>query len=495
MNLIGTTLNNYTFEKEIGDGGMANVYLAKHSTLGHKVAIKVLKHEFVQHPNIRKRFLAEARNLAKMDHPHVVKVTDLIDAGDIVAFAMEYIEGQTLQEYIDQQGPLKDETISALWKQMIAAIDYIHDQGFVHRDVKPSNFMLGKDGKIKLLDFGIAKNNNTDTLDYTKTGLSQQMGTPLYMSPEQIKSTSDVTKATDIYSLGIVLWQMVKGKNVYNPQELSLAEIQAAIIRDPLPLTNTKWDSIIISATQKDPLKRSLEPQDDVIRKLAPASKITSRRIGLAFGLILTIVLLFIFIRGKEVESSQTQSASAQTNVMKDTMRRLNSEPKRDTILQTRNEIEKKDSIKNAASDKISKEKDPNKPIIKPSKNEKSGPEKKLELGDSYEGGIVFYLNEDKTHGLICSQYDLGKFDWFDAKQLCSEASYGGNEDWRLPNDTELLLLFFSSFVIDGFKEMPYWSSSRSNTGNPIHIHFQDGSKSTFFEAETELYVRAIRSF
>jgi serine/threonine protein kinase len=120
--------------------------------------------------------------------------------------------------------------------------------------------MLGKDGKIKLLDFGIAKNTNTDDLDYTKTGFSQQMGTPLYMSPEQIKSTSEVTKATDFYSLGVVLWQMVKGRKVYNSQKQSLAEIQAAIMRDDLPATKTKWDSIITSATQKDPAKRSLKP-------------------------------------------------------------------------------------------------------------------------------------------------------------------------------------------------------------------------------------------
>ncbi len=257
--MIGKQIEKYKIISLLGEGGMANVYLASHETLGHKVAFKMLKEDFVQRPNIRKRFLAEAKNLAKIDHPNIIKVTDLIDAGDIVAFAMEYVEGDSLDEYLVKQGKLTEKEIKNLFDQMILSVDYIHGQGLIHRDIKPSNFMLSKNGEIKLLDFGIAKNTNENAVDYTKTGLTQQMGTPLYMSPEQVRGTSEVTKQTDIYSLGVVLWQMVMNKKPYDSGILSLPEMQVSILKEELPLSNTKWDEIIKNATQKDPNKRALK--------------------------------------------------------------------------------------------------------------------------------------------------------------------------------------------------------------------------------------------
>ncbi len=254
--MIGKQLQNYTITQLIGEGGMAFVYLAINVNLGSKVAIKLLKEDFVGHPNIRKRFLAEAKNLAQMNHPNVIRVVDLIDAGDIVAFVMEYVEGNTLEEKLLKEGKLADQIISSFLKQMILAIDYVHKQGFIHRDIKPSNFLITGENQIKLLDFGIAKNTNDVTVDYTKTGLAQQMGTPLYMSPEQIKNTSEVTKQTDFYSLGVVLWQMVMGKKPYDSRDLSLPEIQVSILKEVLPLTNSKWDKVIQKATQKEETKR-----------------------------------------------------------------------------------------------------------------------------------------------------------------------------------------------------------------------------------------------
>jgi YD repeat-containing protein len=260
--MLGNQIHNYKFISLLGEGGMANVYLAENQVLGNQVALKLLKEEFVQHPNIRKRFLAEARNLAQMSHPNVIKVTDLIDAGDIVAFVMEYIEGETLEHYIERKGKLPVEEIETLFKQMMEAIEYVHSQGFIHRDIKPSNFILTKGGSIKLLDFGIAKNTNDSAVDYTKTGLMQQMGTPMYMSPEQVKNTSEVTKETDIYSLGVVLWQMVTGQKPYDSNTLSLPEIQVAILKDALPLTNSVWDELIQKLMNKNIKSRFLSVQD-----------------------------------------------------------------------------------------------------------------------------------------------------------------------------------------------------------------------------------------
>ena len=270
--MLNQQIHNYKIISLLGEGGMANVYLAQHQSLGNNVAVKLLKDEFVQHPNIRKRFLSEARSLAKMNHPNVIKVTDLIDAGDIVAFVMEYIEGQTLEDFLSNSGKLSNTEIENMFSQMILAVEYVHSQGLIHRDIKPSNFMVTPDGAIKLLDFGIAKNLNDGAVDYTKTSMAQQMGTPLYMSPEQVRNTSEITPQTDIYSLGVVLWQMVMNKKPYDASKLTLPEIQVAIMKDPLPLTNTGWDEVIESTTSKDIHSRS---DFDEIRELASYAEFT----------------------------------------------------------------------------------------------------------------------------------------------------------------------------------------------------------------------------
>jgi serine/threonine protein kinase len=270
MDMLNQQIHNYKIISLLGEGGMANVYLVEHLTLGQNYALKLLKDEFVQHPNIRKRFLAEARNLAKMQHSNVIKVTDLIDAGDIVAFVMEYIEGVSLEDFISTHAPLSHETIEKLFLQMIDAVEYVHSQGLIHRDIKPSNFMVTPDESVKLLDFGIAKNLNDGAVDYTKTSMAQQMGTPMYMSPEQVRNTSEITPQTDIYSLGVVLWQMVMNKKPYDADALTLPEIQVAIMKESLQLTNTGWDDVIEGTTSKDIYGRS---DFDEIRELASFAK------------------------------------------------------------------------------------------------------------------------------------------------------------------------------------------------------------------------------
>ena len=244
-------LKNHRIHSQLGRGGMAIVYLAHDNKFDSNVAVKVLNKEFVHNENIRKRFLAEARNMFKMSHPNIIKVTDLIEDGDTVAFVMEYIEGETLKEYIDRKGKLNDEEIKKIFTQILDAVGYVHEQNLVHRDIKPSNLMISNKGVVKLLDFGIAKNTDVKSSEYTMTGTTQYMGTPMYMSPEQIKSTKDVTHQTDIYSLGVVLWQMVTGRKPYDSNELSVPEIQVSILKEELPLTSTMWDGIIKAAMQK----------------------------------------------------------------------------------------------------------------------------------------------------------------------------------------------------------------------------------------------------
>ena len=133
---------NYEIKRVLGEGGMATVYLAHNIKFGTNVALKLLKKEFIHNSNIRARFIAEARNMFRMSHPQIIKVTDLIDDGDTVAFVMEYIEGETLKDYLDKKGKLNEEEIGGLLEQMLSALEYAHEQGLVHRDIKPSNFMV-----------------------------------------------------------------------------------------------------------------------------------------------------------------------------------------------------------------------------------------------------------------------------------------------------------------------------------------------------------------
>jgi serine/threonine-protein kinase len=245
-------LSNYTIKHPIGQGGMAVVYLAEHNILQKPVAIKMLNKEFVHNDNIRKRFLAEAKNLFGMSHPNIIKVTDLIDEGDTVAFVMEYIQGESLKEYLNNKGKLSVDKIKDIFSQMLDGVGYVHEQNLVHRDIKPSNFMISQNGQIKLLDFGIAKNTDKQSSDYTQTGTTQSMGTPMYMSPEQVKSTKDVTLQSDIYSLGVVLWQMVMGVKPYDTNTTSTFELQTKIVTEKLRLTGTSFDKIIEVATAKE---------------------------------------------------------------------------------------------------------------------------------------------------------------------------------------------------------------------------------------------------
>jgi uncharacterized protein (TIGR02145 family) len=275
------SIPNYEIKGILGEGGMAVVYLAEHQLFHSKVAVKVLNREFVHNENIRKRFISEARNMFKMSHPNIVRVTDMIDQEQTVAFVMEYIEGESLKEYLDRKGKLGDEQIKYILSQMLDALEYVHGQGLVHRDIKPSNFMLTPQGKVMLMDFGIAKQLNPGSSEYTSTGTNQQMGTAMYMSPEQIHETKSVTPQSDIYSLGVVLWQMLTGQKPYIMGTLSTFQLQTKIVTEPLPVTNTAWDGIIQRATEKEVEKRYRDAKEfkEALRRAEKSNAQESTRI------------------------------------------------------------------------------------------------------------------------------------------------------------------------------------------------------------------------
>lgn len=314
-------LGNYSLTEIIGEGGMAVVWRAEHNRLHHPVAIKILNKEYFLNNNIRNRFLAEARSMFRMSHPNIVKVTDLIDQPDQVAFVMEYVEGTSLKEYLEEIGPLPHDKVISLFSQMLEAVGYVHAQQLIHRDIKPSNFMVTPDGKIKLMDFGIAKHSDASKGEFTSTGAQQQMGTPMYMSPEQIKSTGAVTAATDIYSLGVVLWQMITAKRPYDLATLSNFELQNLIVHQPLEETHSPWDAIISRCTKKEPgdrfgsceeIKEAVEamlegklPPPDIDRKQFSASKKIKGKLALVLIIVASVIgggALFYFSKDAVVE-------------------------------------------------------------------------------------------------------------------------------------------------------------------------------------------------
>ena len=243
-------ITNFKLQNLLGEGGMSKVYLAENH-IGKKVAIKILKEEFNHNDSIRNRFIQEAKHMIQINNPYFINIIDLIQEPEECAIVMEYFEGVTLKEFFAKNKKINDDQIKEIFLSMLNAVEGAHSLGIIHRDIKPSNFMIGINNTIKLMDFGIAKNMNNSNLEYTQTVINTNIGTPLYMSPEQVKGLGNVTYTTDIYSLGILLWEMVMGKSLYD-RNLSINEINVKILNDSLPNTNSIFNNCICRATNKN---------------------------------------------------------------------------------------------------------------------------------------------------------------------------------------------------------------------------------------------------
>jgi serine/threonine protein kinase/beta-lactam-binding protein with PASTA domain len=190
----------------LGVGGMATVYLAEDSSLGRKVALKVMAERYAEDGEFVERFRREAQAAARLNHPNIIAVYDRGEADGRPYIAMEYLQGRTLKQVIQAEGPLPPERAIAIAMQVLAGLRYAHEHGVVHRDVKPHNVLVGDDGRIKVTDFGIAHAG-----DPQMTEVGSIVGTAQYLSPEQARGRS-VGPQTDIYSLGVVLYEMLAGR-------------------------------------------------------------------------------------------------------------------------------------------------------------------------------------------------------------------------------------------------------------------------------------------
>lgn len=258
--MIGTQVLNYRIEKLIGEGGMGNVYLGVHTHIGRKVAIKALNPTLARNPEIRERFKNEASMLSQLHHPNIVQLYDYVEMETGVYLVMEYAEGQALDHYIEKvTGPIPEDRAIPLFNQILDGVAYAHRKNVVHRDIKPSNIIVSESGKVKILDFGIAKIIGDTSHKLTKTGT--KLGTVLYMSPEQVKGL-EMDYRTDIYSLGITLFEMLTGKCPYDGSTTEY-EVYKKIVEETLPDARTfypgvseRMSLVIRKATDKEPGKR-----------------------------------------------------------------------------------------------------------------------------------------------------------------------------------------------------------------------------------------------
>ncbi|MBQ9375259.1 MAG: Stk1 family PASTA domain-containing Ser/Thr kinase [Ruminococcus sp.] len=254
---IGRKLDGrYEITELIGVGGMADVYKATDIMENRTVAVKILKDEFSNSEEFLRRFRNESKAIALLSHPNIVKIYDVGFTDEIQFIVMEYIDGITLKEFIDQQGVLRWKDALHFITQILRALQHAHDKGIVHRDIKPQNIMLFSDGTIKVMDFGIARFARIDG----KTLSDKTIGSVHYISPEQARG--DITdERSDLYSVGVMLYEMFTGKKPFdgdNPVAIALKHMEEDPVppRDLMPALPEALEEIVLHAMERDPARR-----------------------------------------------------------------------------------------------------------------------------------------------------------------------------------------------------------------------------------------------
>jgi len=268
---VGSFLSDrYEILSKVGAGGMSDVYKAKDHILSRFVAIKVLKQEFSEDSSFVTKFRAEAQSAAVLEHPNIVNIYDVGSENGLYYIVMEYIEGITLKTYIEKKGQLSFKESASIAIQVARGIEAAHNKNIIHRDIKPQNIMISSEGKVKVTDFGIAKATSSNTIS------SDVMGSVHYASPEQARN-GFVDGRSDIYSLGIVMFEMVTGRVPFDGDTtvaVALQHLQEEIAKPSTyaPDLPISFEKIILKCTQKTPDRRYQTMEEllsDIRRSLA----------------------------------------------------------------------------------------------------------------------------------------------------------------------------------------------------------------------------------
>ncbi|HLJ96141.1 MAG TPA: serine/threonine-protein kinase [Gemmataceae bacterium] len=226
----------------VGQGGMGAVYKARQPKLDRLVAVKILPSEVASDLGFTERFSREARSLARLNHPNILTIFDFGKADGLYYFTMEYVDGKNARQFLEA-GELTPATVLKIIPQVCDALQYAHDEGFVHRDIKPENILLDKKGRVKIADFGLARLIGLTPTFLTLTGSHQVMGTLYYMAPEQMKRTHAVDHRADLYSLGVVFYELLTG-------ELPLGRFAPPSHKAPV---DARLDPVVLRALAREP--------------------------------------------------------------------------------------------------------------------------------------------------------------------------------------------------------------------------------------------------
>lgn len=337
-NLIGTTIDRYLVEKKIGEGGMGKVYLARELSLHSRpVVIKILSEASLQNAYLRKKFKQEVEALARLSHPNVVSVLGYGELSGKPYIVMQYVSGLTLRSQIPNEG-MKLERAASILKQIGVALDYIHEQGIFHRDLKPDNIMLqqlkGDTEFVMVVDFGIAKVKDSVVAPTTTENIA--IGTARYMSPEQLHGGEKITAASDVYSIAVMAYEMVTGRLPFNPASTTqMIELQRAGVRvKPVDLRanlSTQAQAIILKGLSYEPTGRyqdAAEFCNSLARALMIVGEIRElnrkgartwwrKRLTLVGSLVFVVVLAVLFavyIRNGEGERNNAVPSPTPTD-------------------------------------------------------------------------------------------------------------------------------------------------------------------------------------
>jgi serine/threonine-protein kinase len=251
-----TQISGYKILSKIGQGAMGSIYKALQVSMDRIVAIKCLASKYAQNDKFRERFLREARAVARLNHPNIIQGIDVGDSNGVHYFAMEYIDGPTVGELLKRGGALDEKRALNIVTQIARALQHAFNHGIIHRDIKPDNIMLTREGVAKLCDLGLAKLSSPHDSDASGTKPGASMGTPYYIAPEQARGEHNVDTRADIYSLGSSFYHIVVGEVPFPGQ--SAADVIAKHLTEPVtppraknPLVSGAVDWVVVKMMQK----------------------------------------------------------------------------------------------------------------------------------------------------------------------------------------------------------------------------------------------------
>jgi eukaryotic-like serine/threonine-protein kinase len=279
--VIGKRLSGrYKVLEMIGGGGMANVYLAHDMILDRDVAVKMLRLDFANDEEFIRRFRREAQSATSLAHPNIVNIYDVGEENDLYYIVMEYVDGQTLKQYIQQNSPLRVEEALEIMSQLTSAISHAHQNHIVHRDIKPQNILVDRFGNVKITDFGIAMALSATSITQTNSVL----GSVHYLSPEQARGGM-ANKKSDIYSLGIVMFELLTGRLPFSGESavsIALKHLQSETpsVRRWNPNIPQSVENIVLKATAKDSFHRynSVDEMEEELRTALDSDRINEQK-------------------------------------------------------------------------------------------------------------------------------------------------------------------------------------------------------------------------